>query len=387
MALLWVVVLVHVFKYPFFEFGPRYAAATGENLLNGYRRLGLWVVVIFLVLTMLTMFTVQAAVTAVTAALMMYWTGFGSLFTWSIALLLGCGVVLYSGRYKLLDRLMKVLVVGLSIATLVAVFVALRKADLSAMNWAPQLFISGTGLTFLIALMGWMPAPLDLSVWHSIWAVEKRRSDDQGFDYRTAMYDFRIGYGGTVVLALAFLALGAAVLYGTQVDMSVDGGDFAKQLMGLYTQSLGEQTGIVIGIAALMTMLSTTLTCLDALPRVMTHTVDVMRGSRYRSSGTVSRGGAIYMFRTNYLLWMAIVIVGALMLLSTLSDSLRAMVTLATVLSFVTTPFFAAANFVLVRSRHTPEAARPGIGMQLWSVAGLVFLVGFAVLYLIESFG
>jgi len=35
-GLLWALLLVHLFKYPFFQFGPRYAAATGETLLDGY---------------------------------------------------------------------------------------------------------------------------------------------------------------------------------------------------------------------------------------------------------------------------------------------------------------------------------------------------------------
>ena len=39
-GLLWALLLVHLFKYPFFQFGPRYAAATGETLLDGYKKLG-----------------------------------------------------------------------------------------------------------------------------------------------------------------------------------------------------------------------------------------------------------------------------------------------------------------------------------------------------------
>ena len=34
-SLLWLVLASHLFKYPAFEFGPRYAAATGKNLLHG----------------------------------------------------------------------------------------------------------------------------------------------------------------------------------------------------------------------------------------------------------------------------------------------------------------------------------------------------------------
>jgi Mn2+/Fe2+ NRAMP family transporter len=41
-ALAWVVIAAVCLKYPFFEFGPRYAAATGESLVEGYARQGRW---------------------------------------------------------------------------------------------------------------------------------------------------------------------------------------------------------------------------------------------------------------------------------------------------------------------------------------------------------
>ena len=31
-GLLWVLFFINLIKYPFFQFGPRYAAATGQNL-------------------------------------------------------------------------------------------------------------------------------------------------------------------------------------------------------------------------------------------------------------------------------------------------------------------------------------------------------------------
>jgi len=40
-------VLVCLVKYPTFLFGARYAAATGETLVEGYTRMGRWVVLLF----------------------------------------------------------------------------------------------------------------------------------------------------------------------------------------------------------------------------------------------------------------------------------------------------------------------------------------------------
>ena len=44
--------------------------------------------------------------------------------------------------------------------------------------------------------MGWMPAPLDLSIWQSIWVIEKQKSSSD-FNKNSIMQDFNIGYIGT----------------------------------------------------------------------------------------------------------------------------------------------------------------------------------------------
>ena len=39
-GLIWALILVNILKYPFFQYGPRYAIATGESLLDGYYKIG-----------------------------------------------------------------------------------------------------------------------------------------------------------------------------------------------------------------------------------------------------------------------------------------------------------------------------------------------------------
>jgi Mn2+/Fe2+ NRAMP family transporter len=56
-----VILLALVLKYPFFEYGPRYAAATGESLIEGYRRIGRWAVWLYLVITLSTALIIQSA--------------------------------------------------------------------------------------------------------------------------------------------------------------------------------------------------------------------------------------------------------------------------------------------------------------------------------------
>ncbi|HUG99090.1 MAG TPA: divalent metal cation transporter, partial [Gammaproteobacteria bacterium] len=62
LGLLGVVLVACLLKYPGFQFGPRYAAATGTSLLEGYRRQGRWALALYALVTLGTAFTVQAAV-------------------------------------------------------------------------------------------------------------------------------------------------------------------------------------------------------------------------------------------------------------------------------------------------------------------------------------
>ena len=109
--LLWIVILINILKYPFFEFGYRYTAVTGESLLEGYMKLGKFTVWIFFAMNIFTAIINGAAVTLVTAGLC------GNLFgiNFSISLLSGIVLVvtlliLFLGKYSALDLIMKIMI-------------------------------------------------------------------------------------------------------------------------------------------------------------------------------------------------------------------------------------------------------------------------------------
>jgi Mn2+/Fe2+ NRAMP family transporter len=62
------------------------------------------------------------------------------------------------------------------------------------------------------------------------------------------------------------------------------------------------------------------------------------------------------------------------------------MVDLATSVSFLTAPVFAVINYKLIYSDHFPEDKRPSTWLKWLSWAGLVFITGFAVLFMIWKF-
>ena len=268
-GLLWALILVNLFKYPFFQFGPRYAAATGNTLVDGYYKLGKPVLAIYYIINFATMFTIQAAVTIVTAGLASQLFGITSnLVIWSMILIGVSVILLVIGKYKLLDNLMKFIIVLLTVSTIIAVSVALFSSK-DAFDVTQILPSGSVEITFLIAFLGWMPAPLDVSIWHSIWSVEKNKNVILKIKPKEALFDFNVGYIGTLILGICFVLLGALVMYKSGETFSNKGGVFASQLISLYTKNLGGFSYIFIAVAAFTTMFSTTLTSLDASTRSM----------------------------------------------------------------------------------------------------------------------
>ena len=155
-GLIWALLLVNVFKYPFFQYGPRYALATGESLIEGYARLGKPVLWFYFLLTFLTMFTIQAAVTIVTAGLASNLFGITpNLTMWSIIITLVSLLILLLGRYNLLDRLMKWIIVVLTISTVASVVIAAGKHD-GSVSFEQILPDGSAGIAFLIAFLAFI---------------------------------------------------------------------------------------------------------------------------------------------------------------------------------------------------------------------------------------
>lgn len=373
-GLLWALLLINLIKYPFFQFGPRYAAATGKSLLEGYFKLGKPLLVVYFLLSLLTMFTIQTAVTIVTAGLAVHLFGITeSAAIWSVGITMLCALVLIVGRYKLLDTLMKAVIITLTLSTVVAVFFAFRESAThasSSLLTLTQIVPDGAaGMAFLIAFMGWMPAPLDISIWHSLWTLEKKNVGDTS--KKTVLLDFNIGYFGTVILGVGFLSLGALVMFGTGKTFSNKGGVFAQQLITMYTDSLGEWAAIFVGIAALTTMFSTTLTTLDASPRAMAKTSSLLG-----MSGRLSK----------YLFWLFILVVGTCVILLFFVSEMGLLVKVATMLSFLTAPFYAICNYLVFKDEHIPKEARLSKPLEIISVAGIVALIGFSIWYISTLF-
>jgi Mn2+/Fe2+ NRAMP family transporter len=379
-ALVGVVLVALVFKYPAFSFGPRYAAATGTSLLEGYRRRGRGALVVYALLTLGTMFTIQAAVTVVTAALGVALLGLPSTIggVSSLVLLSGiltaiCASLLLVGHYRWLDRIIKVVVVVLTVSTMSATILVLPKVDWSSFRLVPSADLLTSGhLVFVAALVGWMPSAFDISIWHSLWTIARRRETGHAPSVRDALVDFKVGYFGTALLALCFLTLGAGVMFQSGREFPSGAAGFANQVIALYTENLGAWSRPLIGLSALTVMFSTTLTVVDGFPRAIATLVDRFRTPE-RPDDPSEGSRRVY--------WGALAVlgVGTIVISAFLLTSLKRLVDVATVLSFLTAPVLAWLNHRAILGAEVPAEYRPRGAMVAYSWAGIVFSLAFAL--------
>ena len=367
-GLIWALILVNIFKYPFFQYGPRYAIATGESLLDGYYKIGKVFLITYFILNLATMFTIQTAVTIVTAGLASSLFGItDDMVIWSLIITITCYIILLLGKYQVLDKMIKIIILILAITTIFSTGVASINTD--EVYSFKQIFPSGSGLVFLVAFMGWMPAPLDISIWHSIWTLEKKKN--QKITAKESLFDFNVGYLATVILGICFVSLGALVMYNSGISFSNSGGVFAGQLIELYTSNLGDSFYLIISICAFTTMLSTTITCLDASPRTMSRATQLLTKNNDKNY---------------YFYWISALSIGTMLIFYFLLSEMGALVELATVLSFITAPFYAILNYKLIMSDNMPKSHKPSKNLRILSIIGIFFLSFFALGYILTRF-
>lgn len=382
-GLIGAIISANLFKYPFFEYGSRYANATGRSLIDGYRRLGKPVFYTYVGVTVLSMFFVSAAVGAVTAGFMTNLFPledvFGSAaFEVSLStLFLVCVVILLTGKYKGLDSLIKVVGAVLLISTLISfVLVIIQGPSSGHVNWVlPELTGEASALPFIIALMGWMPTAVDLSTWNSLWTLE--RISDSGYrpTLKETLFDFNFGYIASAILALCFLTLGAFLMYDMNMAIPDNSTGFSNMIIELYTSVIGDWSYPLMAAAGFSIMFGTCIAVFDGYARVAERSICILQGG-FGSNDSQTKAYrwcvALTALISFCIVWFA-------------GNSLKFLVDLATVISFLIAPLIAVANFYLVL-KDVPDAAKPKRWLRVLSWLGILFLTVFSLIYLTALF-
>jgi Mn2+/Fe2+ NRAMP family transporter len=364
-------IIACVSKYPFLLMGPRYTAATGKNLIEGYKTLGKFQYYTYIIISVASMFIVLAAVTLVTGGLVAYLLPLNiSVTTWCIIILSMCMIILFFGRYKTLDKSMKVIVSMLSILTFIAVIIAIISIEKNYEFIETPSLTSATSIAFIVAFMGWMPIPIDASIWHSIWTKEKSKSTGLQTSADDAFWDFNIGYISASVIAILFFMLGVLVMFGSGIEFSKSSVGFSGQLINLYAQTLGDWTKFFIGFAAFITMFSTTLTVADAYPRVISEFLTIEKNF---NSHEKSR---------SYTISVVLICIISLAIIYNGSSQFTLLVDFAAGISFLASPFLAWFNYQLFQRKEIGEKFKLRQSFKVFSLFCLTVLIIFNVVYL-----
>ena len=365
------VVAANVLKYPFFRFGAQYTVETGHNLVEGYARKGRGYLWVFFLLCVVSAVIAAAGVGILCAVILK----FALPASWSLSvpwvaglMMLSVWVILLAGRFPALDGLTKVIVVILTTVTVLTVVVAAAKGPQGAADAVAASPWTLASVPFLVALVGWMPAPIEISALQSLWVAEKQRRTPS--TARDVLWDFNVGYVVTTVLAVFFLAMGALVQFGTGVEIKMAGGAYIPQLISMYTATMGEWSRPLMALLAFVVMYGTTITVVDGYGRACAESLHHLR----RGGGNAGR--------TAVILWSTLIAVASLAVILWFSTQMGELLRFSMMVAFVTAPVFAWLNFSLVRrEEHLPA------WLRALSWVGLVFLAGFTVFFLATEVG
>ena len=189
------VVLVTLLKYPFFEYGSRYANSTQTSIIDGYNKLGKPALWLYFLLTILSMFFVTGAVGFVTAGFFENLFGINFLGEWTVVILfVVCVGILAVGKYNVLDSLIKIIAIVLLVSTVSAFLLTVYNGPIEHVSkFEPKDLLYVSGIFFLLALMGWMPTAVDLSSWNSLWTLERMKQTNYKPKLKETLFEFRLG--------------------------------------------------------------------------------------------------------------------------------------------------------------------------------------------------
>tara|TARA_B110000014_G_scaffold233979_1_gene197609 strand:+ start:4 stop:957 length:954 start_codon:yes stop_codon:yes gene_type:complete len=299
------------------------------------------------------------------------------------ALVLGiCGTILISGRYNLLDTLIKIIGIVLLLSTLIAFTLTLINGPLPK----TAVFIEvdpwgAAGLAFLIPLMGWMPTAVDLSTWNSLWTIERIKQTGYRPKLKETLFDFNFGYITSALLSICFVTMGAYMLYGTGFEMPKASDEFAGSVVGLYTEVIGSWSYIIIAAATFSIMFGTCIAVFDGYGRALKRSSELLFPVMIKNNES-------NISKSLYPLFIGLLILGTFLLIWSFEGTgdFGILVNIATIISFLIAPVIAIFNFILVQKKYIGKEATPPLWMSILSYLGILFLTGFSIYYLVSLF-
>ena len=365
------IILTCLVKYPAFRFGSEYAAATGKPLLDAYEKQGRWVLLIYLFGFPLDMFVGTAAIVLVTSGIFknVFNVGLNDIAL-SFILLTSFAIFLVSGRYKMFESVTKLIVILFSLLAIVTAALTVPEINWQTDELTREVVFDQPTILFMIAIAGWMPTGVSVSVFQSLWVCEKARTMNRLVTPEEARFDFNLGYISTIILALCFLLMGTALMFNTGMEFEHSPAGFAAQLIDMFAQVIGNWAKPLIAIAALAVMASTTLASLDACPRVAGSVLQQLVPSLKINDNKL------------HIIFLTVQIIGASLILVFFMKSFRTFIDFATSVAFISAPALSWFNHRAVFSNEIEADLQPGNLLRVWSLLSIFVMLGVALYYL-----
>ncbi len=380
MIFLGIILITLLLKYPFYEFGPRYAAATGRSLVHGYLKQGKWAASLFLAVIFINMFAVTGAVSAVCAGLLSTMGQIDNLPMPSLAAIIMTITVLMLmlGGYKTLDSFIKLVSLVLLVTVGTAFVAVLNQGPVTpSIDFQSSTILKGAGLALLVGLIGWMPAGMEASTMNSIWVVEKIKATGYHPSVKESLFDFKLGYGFTTLLAIMFMTIGAFTVYGSGQLLDGNSTQFANKLLNVFVSNLGGWSYWVIAIAAFGTIYGTFITVLDAFSRSFSRTVMAIK-----AGGEVFDDQQQIQLDFYYKILLIAICIGGFCLFYFFTGNMIKILEFATIVAFITAPIVSYLNLKSITSDEVADKYQPSKLVLYLAFLGLTVSSCFAFYYL-----
>jgi Mn2+/Fe2+ NRAMP family transporter len=353
-VLLWAAILGAVLKLALAEATGRWHLASGMTLLDGWRRLGYWATGFFGIYIVIWGFVYGATAMSAVGLPLNALFGVMSVRYWAMLAGLTGLVLVWGQRYAVFERFMTVLVaIKFFSVVATAILVSPNLGDL-ANGLVPRLPPGST--IYVLGLIGGVGGTITMAA-YGYWMMAKGWSNTGWLS--VMRLDNAVGYTMTAIFVVAMLAVGAEILRGQ---------DLTESDRGLLT--LGNELGVRYGAWArtlfLVGFFAVTWTSLlgvwngvSLLFADWTRVIRLPHGSRADSNSADGSYDARQAERSPafrfYLLWLTLPPMTIL-----LFDRPFAVTLIYGVLGAAFMPFLALTLLVLLNSRFTPPAARPG---------------------------
>ncbi|WP_179107253.1 Nramp family divalent metal transporter [Sediminibacillus massiliensis] len=290
-TLIWAIVLGAIFKFFFTEGMGRWQLATGRTILEGFHSLGKWATGYFGVYSILWGLSYGAAAMSTSAIMMVTMFPIMPLWAWAIIHGIAGMLLVLTGRYKLFERVMTVMI-GIMFITVVGSAVILFPSIGNILSG----FVPRTGdgsLLLVLGLLGGVGGTITMAS-YGYWIRENKW---EGRKWLPMMkLDSAVGYTITAIFTVSLLVIGAEFLYGTGIE--IDGEEGLVTLSNMFSDQFGELARWMFLIGAWCAAFSSLLGVWNGVPYLFADFIRIVRG---RNNHKVTEKDPAY---RAYLLWL-----------------------------------------------------------------------------------